>query len=316
MNFKFKNLLSVAATSSFLFCSIAYAQLNPVPEPAPANPRAEPAHPGRTAPPPDVQSKFENAIARKSNTWYFSWGYSRQWYAPSDIHVSQPSLGNDFTVHQAAATDFPSSIADTLAISSEGPNLTGPQENIRIGMFLNPEQTFAIEFALDHSKYNTNLGQTARVTGTINGQPVNTDMVLDSQNFDYQLHNGLNHLMVNAVWLRHLYGPEKQAGALQLVSKVGVGILVPHADNTILGKQNQVGPKNQKICCSSGDWWQLNGWTAGVEVGFRYFIFKPMYLELTTKGAYGALKGVPVYNGTADQEIWMLETVLSAGFLF
>jgi len=28
------------------------------------------------------------------------------------------------------------------------------------------------------------------------------------------------------------------------------------------------------------------------------------------------LRGVPVYKGTANQEIWMLEEVMSVGFLF
>jgi hypothetical protein len=263
----------------------------------------------------NVKATFDKALSNKNN-WYFSWGYSRQQYAPSDIHVSQPSLGNDFTVRQAAASDFPSSIADTLSFADGGPNLTGPQENLRIGRFLDPEQTFAIEFSLDHTKYNTNTGQTANVTGTINGQPVNSNMVLTDQVFNYQLHNGLNHIMLNAVWLKHLAGPKKDAGELQWVSKLGAGILLPHADVTIFGNANQVGPKNVNVCCSSGDWWQLNGWTVGGEVGIRYFMFKSTFLELTAKAAYGALRGVPVYKGTADQEIWMLEEVMSIGFLF
>jgi hypothetical protein len=48
----------------------------------------------------------------------------------------------------------------------------------------------------------------------------------------------------------------------------------------------------------------------------RYRIYKSMYLELTSKVAYGALRGVPVYQGTADQNIWMSEQVLSTGFHF
>ena len=84
-----------------------------------------------------------SAINSKDN-WYFSWGFSRQQYAPSDIHVSQPSLGNDFTVHQATATDFPTSVEDTIK-STLSLELTNPQENIRLGKFLNPEKTFAIE---------------------------------------------------------------------------------------------------------------------------------------------------------------------------
>ena len=226
--------------------------------------------------------------------------------------MSQPALGNDFTVHQAAASDFPSSVQDTLS-SLVNLDLTNPQENVRIGKFLNPEKTFAIELSIDHTKYNTDFGQTVLITGTA---PQTGNVTLNAQNFNYALHNGLNHIMVNAVWLRRLRGPVQQPGDLQLISRVGAGILLPHADNTIFGNPNQVGPKNEKICCGSGDWWQINGWTAGVEVGLRYTVYKSIYLELTQKFAYGVLRSVPVYQGTADQTIWMSEQVLSTGFLF
>ena len=263
---------------------------------------------------PQPQVSAEASIARslnKENNWYFSWGYSRQQYAPSDIHISQPSQGNDFTLHQVAASDFPASVSDTIKSLTEF-EFTGPQENVRIGKFMNPEKTFAIEFSLDHSKYNTDLNQTVAISGTRNGT-----LKLTEQDFYYALHNGLNHVMINAVWLKHLYGPENKAGDLQLISRAGAGILLPHADNVIFGKPNEVGPKNENVCCtSSKDWWQLNGWTAGVEVGVRYRIYKSIYLELTSKLAYGVLRGVPVYQGSADQNIWMSEQVLSTGFLF
>lgn len=255
---------------------------------------------------------------REEKNWYFSWGYSRQYYAPSDIHVTQPGLGNNFTVHKTQATDFATNVPETLD-SLAKLNFFAPQENIRIGKFMNPEKTFAIEFSLDHSKYNTNLGQTALVSGTKNNQPVNQNTVLDHQAFDYALHNGLNHIMLNAVWLHHLYGPEQKPGDLQSISRVGAGILLPHAVNTIDGNENQVGPKwgiTSSCCFASNDWWQLNGWTAGVEVGVRYRITESMYLELTAKEAYGVLRKVPVYQGSADQEIWMTEGVFSAGYLF
>ena len=262
-----------------------------------------------------TKESFDRAINDGGN-WYFSWGFSRQQYAPSDIHVSQPGLGNDFTVRQARASDFPANFEDTIT-STLKLELTNPQENVRIGKFLNPEKTFAIEFSIDHSKYNTDFGQTVAVEGTINNVPQNGNtMVLTPQNFSYALHNGLNHVMVNAVWLHHLYGPSQKPGDLQSISRVGAGILLPHADNTIFGKENQVGPKNEKICCGSGDWWQINGWTAGVEVGLRYTVYKSVYLELTQKFAYGVLRNVPVYQGSADQTIWMSEQVLSTGFRF
>ena len=271
---------------------------------------------GQPASPQNATSaKLDRALSEEPN-WYFSWGYSRQQYAPSDIHVSQPGLGNDFTVRQVAGSDFPATMQQTFdAIRNF--DLTLPQENVRVGKFMNPEKTFAIEFSLDHSKYQTDLGQVAQVNGMIKSQPFNGSMVLDANDFFYALHNGLNHLMVNAVWLHHLAGPEKQAGDLQLISRAGAGILLPHADNTILGKENEVGPKNKNICCfASNSWWQVNGWTAGVEVGVRYRVYQSIFLELTQKFAYGALRKVPVYQGSADQSLWMSEQVMSAGFLF
>ncbi len=295
MTIRFTQYLLGAAVAALLPCSMALAQSS-------------------AAAPDATKASFDRAINAENN-WYFSWGYSRQQYAPSDIHVSQPSQGNDFTVHQATASDFPSSVSDTVN-SLFNLDFTNPQENMRVGKFMNPEKTFAIEFSLDHSKYNTDLNQNANVTGTVAGSPYNGNMTLNSQNFSYALHNGLNHLMINAVWLKHLSGPSQQPGDLQLISRVGAGILLPHADNTILGNPNQVGPKNVNICCGSGDWWQVNGWTTGVEVGVRYTVYKSIFLELTQKIAYGALRGVPVYQGTADQTIWMSEQVLSTGFLF
>ena len=278
-------------------------------------PEAAPAAPVTFATQDAAKASFDRAINEK-NDWYFSWGYSRQQYAASDIHVSQPSQGNDFTVHQAAASDFPSSPGDTIN-SLFNLDFTNPQENIRIGKFQNPEKTFAIEFSLDHSKYNVDYNQTVAVTGTKNNQPYNQNMVVTPQNFDYALHNGLNHLMVNAVWLHHLAGPQQKPGDLQLISRVGAGLLLPHADNTIFGNHNEVGPKNENVCCfSSNDWWQVNGWTAGVEIGFRYTFYKSVFLELTSKVAYGALRGVPVYQGSADQDIWMSEQILSTGVVF
>jgi len=260
-------------------------------------------------------ANFDTAL-KDEGKWYFSWGYSRQQYAPSDIHVSQPSLGNDFTLHGVNASDYPGSVSDAMNALFKL-DLTSPQENIRIGYFLNPEKTFAIELNYDHSKYNTDAGQSVLVSGTANNARAASPLVLGLPAFDYALHNGFNHIMVNAVWLHHLHGPKQEPGALQLISRLGAGILLPHADNTIFGNHNEVGPKGDRVCCfDSHDWWQVNGWTAGAEVGVRYRIYKSIYLEATQKFAYGALRGVPVYQGTADHSVWMSEQVVSTGFMF
>ncbi len=308
MNTKFAKHLIFAAILSLAPCSMVLAQ-NMLDVP--------PASTDNSTTPSAAQQKSDAPAPNKEKNWYFSWGYSRQYYAPSDIHVSQPGLGNDFTVHQVQASDFATNFAETIE-STTSLNFFAPQENIRVGKFMDPEKTFAIEFSLDHSKYNTNLNQTAHVTGTISNLPVDQNMVLDKQTFDYVHHNGLNHIMLNAVWLHHLYGPKQKPGDLESISRVGAGFLLPHSENTILGNTNQVGPKwGRNSCCfGSNDWWQLRGWTVGVEMGVRYRITESMYLELTGKEAYGVLRKIPVYQGTADQVIWMTEGVFSAGYLF
>lgn len=265
----------------------------------------------------DSSTENPPIIPVEKNNWYFSWGYSRQWYQASDIHVTQPGLGNSYTVHQVEATDAAPSFAEGLD-STLNFNFFNPQENIRLGKYMDSEKTFAVEFSLDHSKYNTNLGQTAHVTGTINNQPVDTTWTLNQQKFYYVHHNGLNHIMMNAVWLHHLYGPKQKPGDLESISRIGAGFLLPHSENTIQGQTNDVGPKwgDRSCCLGRNDWWQILGWTAGIELGLRYRVTESIYLELTAKEAYGVLKRVPVYQGSADQDIWMTEAVLSAGYLF
>jgi hypothetical protein len=301
----------LVAILSVTTCSIALAQS--IPDMQPINPDNFTTQ--LSTPQGSDKIDLDHDLGKDRN-WYFSFGLSKQQYAPSDIHVSQPGQNSDFTVYQARGSDYsgtPSEVFNSLIRLG----ITDPQENIRIGKFMDEDKTFAIEFSLDHTKYNTNVGQTAHVRGTINGQARDENIELNDQTFDYALHNGLNHLMLNAVWLRHLSGPRQRPGNWQLISRVGAGILLPHADNTIFGNKNEVGPKNTNICCtSSKDWWQINGWTAGVEVGLRYRVSIPIYIEMTAKVAYGELRNVPVYQGTADQNLWMLEEVLSVGYLF
>ena len=206
-----KRTLILAALLALAPCTASWAQSVVIAQNAQPAPEATPAANA-------VTTKFDKAINNDEN-WYFSWGYSRQQYAPSDIRVSQPELGNDFTIRKAKGSDFPSSVGDTIS-SLFNLDFTNPQENIRIGKFLNPEKTFAVELNIDHSKYNVDYGQTVAVDGTINNAAAPSTLAITPQNFNYALHNGLNHLMINAVWLRHLAGPERKPGDLQLI-KIG-----------------------------------------------------------------------------------------------
>ena len=241
--------------------------------------------------------------------WYISFGTNKEYFAPTDIHVSQPGLNSDFTVHNVHGHDEAG-----LSGFASG-DLFGPQYNIRIGRFIN--KNWAIELSFDHTKYTSTSNQIANVSGTVSGVPVNGNQVLSDSYFRWLLHNGANHLMVNAVYREPLYGELNESLSLAFIGKVGVGIMVPHVDNTIMGKSNNVGQKtfSNAIGIHNG-WWQFGGVTTGLEAGLRFVVWKPVYIEVTDKVAYASMWNLPVYGGTANHSLWMNEVIFSIGYTF
>lgn len=241
--------------------------------------------------------------------WYFSWGYNKEWWAPTDIHIRSPSLGNDFTIHRVRGHDEP---GWTTGILNKPP--TNPQYNIRIGRFIDEKRSLAVELNFDHTKYTSTLDQTARISGTLGGRRVDQQTLLDRETFRYDLHNGANSLMVNVVKRLPLIGEPNRSLSVSGIAKAGAGLLIPHASNHVLGKDNDVGPREfGNWFGKHKGWWQFDGWTAGVEAGFRFVPLNPLFIEVTDKVAYGRLSDVPVYKGTADHDLLMHELILSIG---
>lgn len=245
----------------------------------------------------------------RDGEWYFSWGYNKEYWAPTDIRVSQPSQGNDFVIrgvrgHDEAGFGFTH-------------DLTVGQFNIRISRFVDDARTIGVELSIDHTKYTSTLGQTAQVTGVIGGLPINANRVLDANFFSELLHNGANHLMVNAVYRFPLIGQINETFSVAAIGKAGAGLMMPHTWNRILGQESDVGQKvfGNLIGLHSG-WWQFNGWTAGLEAGLRFVLWNPVYLELTNKVAYSQLSNLPAYQGTLRHSLIMHEVILSLGFTY
>jgi hypothetical protein len=252
------------------------------------------------------------SAAYAQSNWYASWGYSGDTWGRSDIHVKQGALNNDFTIHDVSGGDDKQWNSDVF-----GKGLTVPQYNIRVGRYLDPQHKWAVEFSLDHTKYNTDLGQISKVTGKIDGKPVNKNEALNKDFFDYKLHNGANHIMINIVRRLGLIGTIQDRHSLSAVFKAGAGIMLPHAENTVMGNKNDVGNKtfSNAVGFTHG-WWQLNGWTVGGEAGLQYVVYKPVYIELADKVAYADMWNIPVYEGRAKQKIWVNIVSLSLGVLF
>ncbi|MCX7121113.1 MAG: hypothetical protein NTZ67_04985 [Gammaproteobacteria bacterium] len=246
-----------------------------------------------------------------NRSWYFSWGYNKDYWSNSDIHISQPGLNNNFTIHGVTAGDYPG--WNTGIFNKD---MMSPQYNIRIGHFINTAHTWGIEINFDHAKYNTNPYQVANVTGTINGQPINQNKVLTPQYFSYALHNGANELMLNLVRRKPMISFGRAMFQLVAIGKVGAGVMIPHPESTIMGNNSNVGPKawGNYFGWDHG-WWQMGGWTAGAEVGAQLVFRQAAYLELTDKEAFASLSHIQVYDGTASQNLWLNEVILNLGVM-
>lgn len=246
-----------------------------------------------------------------AGTWFVSWGYNKDYWAPTDIHVSQPALSNDFTIHHVTAKDYPQ-WDDGLA-----GQFWAPQYNIRLGRYLNSSETLALEFNFDHTKYKTVNEQSARITGMIAGEQVDRTQVLDTQFFEYFLHNGANHMMLALLYDAHVFRSAQRAFRTDVLLRWGAGVMLPHTSSTVMGNSVDVGKKayGNYLGINTG-WWRLNGWTTGIEVGLREFIFSPIFLEFTDKLAFSRMINVPAYEGTIDHNLWMNELILTLGTFF
>ena len=216
--------------------------------------------------------------------YFFSWGYNGDRYSKSDIHFSQPSLGNDFTlvgveVHDSKAwTD----------LFEHAP--TVPQYNVRFGMFFN--ERWGVEVALDHIKWIVTQDQRVRMTGTLNGAPVDQQVTLTPDVLRYQLNNGANPIFFNAIRRFRIgeRGPGR-TGHVSFLAKAGAGFAIPHTENAVFDQPNDPGFQPFK------------GWNMDAVAAVRIHVYKPIYVELEEKLLYARYYGVNINRGEAHHSV-------------
>jgi len=227
---------------------------------------------------------------------YFSWGYNKEWYSPSNVHVRQESLGNDYTLKQVKAQDHPG--WNTGVFNKP---LTVPQYNYRLGYFFNKKQDWAFEINFDHTKYIIRQHQYIRLQGTLHGAAFDglIPFTYDS-GFYYYLNNGANFLLFNLVKRFPVFHNNNKKFRIDALAKAGIGPVIPHVENCLFGQKND-------------DGFQLGGWNAGVETALRATVMKYAYLELAQKADYARYSGLSVYKGKAKQAFATYELILSIG---
>ena len=251
-----------------------------------------------------------NSLKKNKSTFYFGWGYNRDWYSKGNIHLvnNNPQLIDgkyytyDYTVYNAIGHDRPQfdKIKDVV-------NITVPQFNVRMGWFFNDKKDFGIELNYDHAKYVVDDYQKARVKGQINGQGFDKDTVLNPNSFlHYEHTDGANFVMMNLIKRWILIASPKYHSNIGLIVKPGFGFVYPRTDVTVFG--NRVNNN-----------WKVSGLVAGIETGIRMEFLKNGYVEFTGKGGCADYMNALVQGkgyGKASNTFWYAEAILILGYQF
>jgi len=232
---------------------------------------------------------------KSKHRFYFSWGYNKEWYTTNNIRISQPSLGNDYMFVKAKGIDKP---GWTTGLFNK--DLTIPQYNYRLGYCINDK--WSVELNFDHTKYQI-PDQTLHIKGTYQGRTVDSTFARTIDNLTYQLNNGANFFLFNAVRRINISGNDSSKVRIKLLLKGGIGFVYPHVENHIMGQENNSG-------------FQFGGFDAGTEAGLQVTFYKRFYLEYTNKVVYARYRNLNIYEGRAKQNLSCYEMILSAGVWF
>ena len=171
-------------SAALLFWILTLPSLVESPVTLSERPRAGIARQAAAAQPPATKAETSG------REFFVSWGYNGDRYGNSDIHFSEPSLGNEFTLHGNVRIRDSKGWTDGLFAHS----LTVPQYNIRIGFFFNekwasssPTITYGVEVVRG--------GPTGPQDRHLNGAPADGDVALTADVLRYQLNNGESTLL-------------------------------------------------------------------------------------------------------------------------
>lgn len=213
-----------------------------------------------------AQSKNNNLF----KGMYLQWGYNAETYTHSNIHFTM-SNGNDFILHHANAHDK----GNYDGIYKKPGQISIPQYSYRVGFYLDDKFTKSVELNFDHAKYVVTDGQTVRVTGTIDGENVHADSILNPETFLHFEHtDGANWLHINYAEQKILLlNKDKSRRMLSCIYKAGAGINIPRTDFTWRGSRLN----NQ---------FHIAGYNISAEGGLRFYFIKNLFLEGTAKTGY------------------------------
>lgn len=224
----------------------------------------------------NAQSGSEKARAHKKRIYAY-WGWNRGYFTKSDIHFS--GNGYDFTLKEVVANDRQSEFSFRTYFHPA--KFTIPQTNYGIGFYL--KNNYVLTIGLDHMKYVVQRPQEAIISGEIYGEGLPYQGIYNHEKINIQDDllklehtDGLNYLSVGLMRSDNLFEqlkPLKNKLELNALEGIGVGVMVPKTDVTLLSQ-----PRN--------DQYHLSGFGLSANAGLQLVFFQHFFIRGEIKAGY------------------------------
>lgn len=254
-----------------------------------------------------IKNDFRDVKSNKGKLFVY-WGWNRDHYSTSDITFKGSNY--NFTLNNVKSDDKPKPFGIYYFKLDE---LTIPQTNFRIGYFF--KENYTLSIGLDHMKYVMRNNTTVKIDGNINtegmydGNYTNSDILLTEDFLLFEHTDGLNYVNAEVSrfdnldnWLKF---PIKNID-INLTEGVGVGVLYPKTNTTLLGKERY-------------DEFHVSGYGISAHVGLNITFFKHFFIQSNMKVGYINMQDIRTTGSTTDsasQHFTFLENMYVFGAKF
>lgn len=252
------------------------------------------------------QLKLNSQETKYKGSFYFYWGYNREFYSKSDIRFM--GNGYDFTLSDVKSHDRQSKLAADPYLHVN--QLTIPQYNYRLGYYINNK--YSISMGFDHMKYVMNQNQVVRINGFINGTSTSYDKIYSNENIElvpefleFEHTDGLNYINVELNRNEKIY-LHKKGVKLNVMMGASTGIVYPRTRVVLLNK-------------SLHDQWHVSGYGATIHTGINIEILKHFFVQDQIKVGYLNMPSiVTTYfkQDRAKQQFSFLQNNVVLGYRF
>ncbi|WHZ08580.1 MAG: hypothetical protein OJF59_002334 [Cytophagales bacterium] len=241
--------------------------------------------------------------SRTRGEFYFTWGYNRDWYSHSDIHIyrhdADPAKSYDFMLYHAKAQDKPD-----MWRWWQLDRLTIPQYDMNFGYLFNDKNDLGIEVGWNHLKYVVTPYQTIHIKGEVHGTPIDNIQPLYDTMVHIQHTNGNNYLLFSLVKRQKLI--EGKHIKVSAIAKAGVGPMISYTIDTIFGDND------------SG-YFHYHGMVYAASVGIRANFFKHFFLQTDMQAGFANYTNTRLghqHLGISTQHFYSFQWTYELGYSF